>query len=88
MRAALGMTNLPPRKRQAGWESWEAWEAWEAWEGHQHLSRKVRWFRHSPTGTQEQKRFLSPHTLSMRPTLGQNLCSRSHGAGNAAVSRE
>ena len=24
----------------------------------------------------------------MRPTLGQNLCSRSHGAGYAATSRE
>jgi len=33
------------------------------------------------SGTQAQKRFRSPQTLSMRPTAGQNLCSRSQGAG-------
>ena len=36
---------------------------------------------YSSIGTQAQKRFRSPQTLSMRATLGQNLCSRSQGAG-------
>jgi len=39
-------------------------------------------------GGQEQKMWRSPWTLSMRATLGQNLCWRSHGAGQAAWVRE
>ena len=35
----------------------------------------------SSTGGHEQNRLRSPYGLSMRPTLGQNLKSRSHGAG-------
>ena len=33
------------------------------------------------TGTHAQNKLRSPQTLSMRPTDGQNLCSRSQGAG-------
>ncbi len=35
-------------------------------------------------GGQEQNIFRSPWTLSIRATLGQNLCWRSHNAGQAA----
>ena len=42
----------------------------------------------APTGMQLQNRLRSPYTLSMRATAGQNLCSRVHGAGKAACSRE
>src|SRR4029453_14073110 len=42
----------------------------------------------SSTGGQEQNRFLSPYTLSILAAAGQNLCSRVHGAGNAAFLRE
>src|SRR6185503_5875604 len=37
---------------------------------------------------QVQTGLRSPWTLSMRPTAGQNLCSLSQGAGNAACARE
>ena len=40
------------------------------------------------TGTQLQKRFLSPWTLSTRATDGQYLPRRSAGMGNTAVSRD
>jgi hypothetical protein len=42
----------------------------------------------SSTGGQEQNKFRSPYTLSIRAAAGQNLCSRVHDAGNAACSRE
>jgi len=41
----------------------------------------------SRSGGQLQKIWRSPWTLSMRATLGQNLCWRSHGAGQAAWER-
>jgi len=47
-------------------------------------------FQESPydsIGGQEQIRCLSPRTLSIRPTLGQNLLSLTHFNGNAACSR-
>jgi len=42
---------------------------------------------YSSIGGHAQTRLRSPDALSMRPTAGQNLCSRVHGAGNAACSR-
>ena len=45
-------------------------------------------FPYFPNASHEQNRFLSPYTPSIRPTAGQNLFSRVHGAGNAANSRE
>jgi hypothetical protein len=42
----------------------------------------------SPSGGQVQKRLRSPQVLSIRATDGQNLASRTHGAGKAPVSRE
>ena len=41
----------------------------------------------SSTGGHEQNRFRSPYGLSIRPTGGQNLRSRTNGNGNAAFSR-
>jgi len=41
----------------------------------------------SRIGGQLQNTWRSPWTLSMRATLGQNLCWRSHGAGQAAWER-
>ena len=37
---------------------------------------------------QVQARFLSPYTLSTRPTAGQNFEARVHGAGKAASEDE
>ena len=42
----------------------------------------------SSTLGQVQTRLRSPKPLSMRPTVGQYLCSRVQAAGNAATSRE
>lgn len=42
---------------------------------------------YSSTGGQEQTRWRSPQASSMRATAGQNLLSRTQGAGKAAVSR-
>jgi hypothetical protein len=48
----------------------------------------VRQLTYSSIGGQEQTRLRSPKALSTRDTAGQNFRSRTHGAGNAAFSRE
>lgn len=51
------------------------------------MLRRQSYEANSLTGTQLQNRFLSPYTLSTRPTGDQYLACRSAATGKAAVSR-
>ena len=50
-------------------------------------SRHCDFRRNLRSEAQEQMKLRSPSTLSIRPTAGQNLYSRTHGRGHAAISR-
>src|SRR4051812_15513365 len=45
-------------------------------------------YTYSAIGGHAHIRLRSPYGLSIRPTLGQCLCARTNGSGNAACSRE